>query len=137
VTLESDRAHQEVVSLRDYIESRLEAIERATEVAITASQRAVEKAEIANNARFASVNEFRQALQDQTREYLPRAEFTIHHRTLEEKVDKIGIEVSQTANIRQGKVQGVNTIAVTIYSALVAAGAAATVVLVIKSLGHI
>ena len=83
---EREESHQEYVTLRDYMESRLESIERATEVAVAAANRAMEKAEIANNARFAQVNEFRQALADQTREYLPRNEWGVQHTALIDRI---------------------------------------------------
>lgn len=54
---------------------RFENVIQATQAALAAADRAVNKAEEATEKRFASVNEFRQTLTDQTSTFLTRAEF--------------------------------------------------------------
>ena len=131
---EGERSHREYVTLKEYIESRLDSMQRATEVAIQAAQRATEKAETANNARFANVNEFRQALQDQTREYLPRAEFNIQHKAIEDRVDNLTRAFTEATKLGEGKSQGMSMVGYLVYSAIIASGAAATVVILLRSL---
>jgi hypothetical protein len=63
--------------LRDYraeLRLAIEQQDRLTKLALDAQQSAVEKAEIANNKRFDSVNEFRAALSDQTNTFMSRSE---------------------------------------------------------------
>jgi hypothetical protein len=71
---------------RQYRE-RWESQEKALAAALAAVKEAVEKAEAANGARFASVNEFRQTLSDQTATFMPRAEFDRAIGSLNEKLD--------------------------------------------------
>ncbi len=119
-----EESHKEYVTLREYFDSRLLSIERATEVAITAAQRAVEKAEIANNSRFAAVNEFRQALQDQTREYLPRSEFNIQHKSIEDKVDSVIRSVGEASKFGEGRSKAFNAVGLIVYAAITSTAAA-------------
>jgi hypothetical protein len=74
------------VSLRDYIDAqnkaivdvtnaRLDGIDRAIKVALDANATAISKAEQATEYRLANLNEFRQSLSDQTKDYATKAEF--------------------------------------------------------------
>jgi tetrahydromethanopterin S-methyltransferase subunit G len=54
-----------------------------------AQQEAISKAEIANEKRFASVNEFRAQLGDQARTFMPRAEVEVILKSLDARIDKI------------------------------------------------
>lgn len=56
--------------------------EKAMQAAFAASDRAISKSEDANEKRFESVNEFRQALTDQTASFMPRFE-------IENRIDNI------------------------------------------------
>ena len=62
------------VSLREYMDTRFEAQDKAVSAALSAADRAVAKAEMATEKRFDSVNEFRGALADSARLLMPRAE---------------------------------------------------------------
>jgi hypothetical protein len=61
--------------------------EKAVAAALTAAQSAVNKAEVAAEKRFDSVNEFRAQLADQAATFLPRAEFDRAIGSLSEKLD--------------------------------------------------
>jgi hypothetical protein len=65
------------VSLREYVDIRF-----------AAAKEAVEKVERATELRFASVNEFRQQLGDQTRQFMPRLEVEQQFKSLEEKINR-------------------------------------------------
>lgn len=68
---------------------RFSATKTSVEAALASSDRAVQKAEQATEKRFESVNEFRQTLQDQSASFLPRNEYTVSYKSLEEKIEVI------------------------------------------------
>jgi hypothetical protein len=70
------------VALREYVDVRLDAIDRSLQVGLETQKEAVEKASIASNERFQSVNEFRGQLGDQARTFLPRLEYEQAHQAL-------------------------------------------------------
>jgi hypothetical protein len=59
---------------------------RAVDAALLAAEKAVNKAEAASERRFEAVNEFRGQLADQAKTFLPRAEYTVQHQALDEKL---------------------------------------------------
>lgn len=59
----------------------------AVAAALATSEKALIKAETATEKRFDSVNEFRGTLADQATRLLPRAEYDVQHRALEQKVE--------------------------------------------------
>lgn len=76
------------VSLKEYFETRLCAIEKASEL-----QRET------LNIRLEAMNEFRDAMKDQTVNYLTRNEYEIHHCKLEDDIT----ELKKYRNIMEGK----------------------------------
>jgi len=70
-------------------EQRFKAMDEKTSLALTASEKAVAKAEIATEKRFDSVNEFRGQLKDQAATLVPRAEADSRFRGLEEKIESL------------------------------------------------
>ena len=66
--------HNTLISLREYVDIRFDAQEKAVNAALAASDRAVNKAEMASEKRFDAVNEFRAALADSARLLMPRIE---------------------------------------------------------------
>ena len=96
----------EEISLREYIlmlmqerdaryEQRFVAQEKASQSALAAAREAVLKAETATEKRFEGVNEFRKTLSDQTNTFMPRAEYTVQHVALNEKVDAIAAQLTK------------------------------------------
>lgn len=63
-----------ITSQAEKVKLALDATEKAIAVADQVTSRAIEKAEIANEKRFESVNEFRGQLGDQARTFMPRTE---------------------------------------------------------------
>lgn len=105
-----------VDTLKEFIEQRfvdqerfnsaaVAALEKSIQVALTAAQQAVNKAEAATEKRFDSVNEFRATLADQTGTLMPRAEAEIRLKTLTDRLDAISGIVTSTA----GRSVGLNT----------------------------
>jgi hypothetical protein len=68
------------------LDAAFKAAEQAVAVALANAEKAVAKAEAASDARFASVNEFRQALTDQTATFLPRIEYDTAHQALADRI---------------------------------------------------
>lgn len=87
--------NQDSVSLREYVEARFEAQEKAVQSALAAAEKAVIKAETASEKRFESVNEFRNTLSDQARLLMPRAETEQALKGLADKIDVVTGRLNQ------------------------------------------
>lgn len=83
---ETTATHNTLISLREYVDIRFDAQEKAVTAALTAADRAVGKAELASEKRFDSVNEFRAALSDSSRLLMPRTEAEQGMKSMEEKI---------------------------------------------------
>lgn len=105
------------VSLREYVDTRFEAQEKAAAVALaavkeasvsaqSAADRAVAKAEAATDKRFESVNEFRAALDDNTRTLMPRAEAEQQFKAIIEKIDDLTKRMAAKEEQGRGLNQG-------------------------------
>lgn len=90
----------DAVTLREYVDTRFDAQDRAVASALAAQEktvaaalasadRAVSKAELASDKRFEGVNEFRQSLADQARLLMPRLEAEQIVKGLTEKLDAL------------------------------------------------
>jgi hypothetical protein len=62
------------ISLREHIEALLAEKDKAINAALLAAEKAVAKAETANERRFEAVNEFRQTLSDQATTFVTKAD---------------------------------------------------------------
>lgn len=62
-------------TLKEWVDQRFNESDKAMSAALQAAQHAVDKAEKATEKRFESVNEFRAALTDLTRSFVPRSEY--------------------------------------------------------------
>src|SRR5687768_3968578 len=82
------------VSLREYVDTRLAAAEKAVSAALAAADRAVSKAEMAAERRFEAQNEFRGTLTDQARLFMPRVECENSMRGLSEKIDLLNTQMN-------------------------------------------
>lgn len=93
-------SHGELVSLREYIDMRFCAYEKANEIrfnaqekavaaALTAADRAIGKTESATQYRFEGVNEFRAALEVYVKTLMPRGEVEAIISTMREKIDSV------------------------------------------------
>jgi|SRR6185295_2464310 len=98
-------ASSDDIRLREYVDVRFEAQEKAVAAALAAQEkavaaalaaadRAVAKAETAAEKRFESVNEFRSALADNFRTLMPRAEYEAAMKTVNEKIDVLTTRVN-------------------------------------------
>ncbi len=88
-------ALKELLAERDVrYKQRAAAQDAAVKNALETSEKAITKAEGATERRFEGVNEFRQTLADQASTLMPRAEYTVQHRALEDKVTAVESRVS-------------------------------------------
>jgi len=104
-------------TLREYVDARFEAQEKAVEAALAAvkeqgasaqaaADRAVLKAETATEKRFEGVNEFRQALADNTRTLMPRAEAEQQLGAITKKVEDLTKRMDARDEQSRGLSQG-------------------------------
>jgi hypothetical protein len=81
-----------------------QAQEKAVAAAMLSADRAVAKAEAASEKRFESVNEFRSAMNDQSRSFISRNEAEQRMLSNSEKVDSLAIRLERI----EGRGQGLN-----------------------------
>jgi hypothetical protein len=72
------------------LDAAFKAAEQAVSVALANAEKATTKAELAADRRLEGMNEFRGALTDQTKTFLPRAEFNPAHEALIERITGMG-----------------------------------------------
>jgi len=75
-----------LAAAKEAVAAALTAAKEAGASAFAAAKEAVDKAEKATQEHFASVNEFRKTLTDQTATFMPRTEADVRFRALEEKI---------------------------------------------------
>ena len=101
--MNSRNTHNTLISLREYVDTRFDAQKEAVNAALAASDRAVNKAEMASEKRFDSVNEFRAALNDSARLLMPRLECEQRFAALEKMISDLKTTVEANSNKDEGK----------------------------------
>ena len=101
--MNSRSTHNTLISLREYVDTRFDAQKEAVNAALAASDRAVNKAEMASEKRFDSVNEFRAALNDSARLLMPRLECEQRFAALEKMISDLKMTVEANSNKDEGK----------------------------------
>ena len=101
--MNSRNTHNTLISLREYVDTRFDAQKEAVNAALAASDRAVNKAEMASEKRFDSVNEFRAALNDSARLLMPRLECEQRFAALEKMISDLKMTVEANSNKDEGK----------------------------------
>ena len=99
-----------IESIDKIISTRLDGVEKAVITALNSADRAVNKSEEATEKRFESVNEFRSALSDQTRSFIPRSEYSVQHKSVVDAIEAIGARVSTIETVGVTKQQGISTL---------------------------
>lgn len=100
----------ENVSLKEYINDKLDNLEKSIDVrfqsvstttdsALAAADKATLKAEIATEKRFESVNEFRSTLSDQAAKFIIRSEFELVVNRLEEDIKNLALAKAELVSI--------------------------------------
>ena len=72
-----------------------DAADKAVQAALTAVEKASDRAEGTSDKKFESVNEFRGQLADQAANFIGRAEYSVQHKALEDRVTSIQDRVIQ------------------------------------------
>lgn len=84
------------------MDQRFEAASTAVHAALRSAENAVNKAEFASEARFASVNEFRSQQADLIKQFLNRTEYVVAHQGLVDKIDSLaGITQAETVRVTE------------------------------------
>jgi hypothetical protein len=95
-TLETLRVHlvTQISGLQRLLDERYEDQQRAMHAALASAEKAVEKAGVADEKRFESVNEFRGQLADQALTFMTRSEYQAGHQRLQEQVNLLTQQVN-------------------------------------------
>ena len=115
------------------ITQNIEQVKRETMAAQQAAKEAIAKQEKASEDRFASINEFRQTLSDQTQTFMPRSEAEGRFSTLNTAISQLRNSESASEGKSVGVMQGWNILAVVFGMVMTAVAAAASVALIFKS----
>lgn len=89
-----------------YFEKRIDATKDSANLALSASEKAIAKAEIASEKRFESVNEFRAALNDSSRNNITRSEVDSRFEALTDKIKDLGDRQNRQDASKQGLLDG-------------------------------
>src|ERR1700675_1700082 len=109
VLLTEIRALRTIMDERDVrYEQRFKAMDEKTSLALTASEKAVSKAETATEKRFDAVNEFRGTLSDQARLLIPREEVNARFSAYDQKVEALKEQISKDINsLKETRSEGI------------------------------
>ena len=83
-------------------EDRFTAMDEKTSLALTASEKAVVKAETATEKRFDSVNEFRKTLSDQATSFMPRGESSAQLESIHKEIEEAKTKINELEKSRSG-----------------------------------
>lgn len=100
------------------LDERAVATQRATQAAFESAEKAVNKAEIAAEKRFESINDFREELSTQVATLMTRNEANVRISAISEKIDSLELRVISRLDMsegnRKGKVSAVQMMTATI-----------------------
>jgi hypothetical protein len=111
----------DVETLKEYTDQRFEAQDRAVQAALQAAKEAVDKANIASEKRFESINEFRGQLSDQQATFLTRNEYGAQHDAMAQRLQ----DLADRFNTSSGRTTGLGAswgVIVSVASILIAFG---------------
>src|SRR5580700_10652410 len=77
------------VAQQSAMRTAFDAADKAVQAALTAVEKASDRAEGTSDKKFESVNEFRGQLADQAANFIGRAEYSVQHKALEDRVTSI------------------------------------------------
>ncbi len=112
------------VSLREYLHAEITAVERRSEARFEAMQRAVDTALEATERRFEGVNEFRSALSDQAQAFVTRDAISALQDKLQASIDRNTSDLrllAQRLDLREGEDSGAKLTRTGLYTSVVAA----------------
>lgn len=83
------------ISLKEYLEHKIDAVEKLNQKTFEMNNLAIKKAEDAMNLRLESMNEFRASLKDQQSVFATKAEFHSHVTSNETAIDDLKKQVAK------------------------------------------
>ena len=105
------------IEREDRNKERFTAMESRVALSLASSDKAVSKAEDSTEKRFASVNEFRSTLADQSATLLPRSEYGVQHQSLVNRIEAqdktlavLQLAFSQIGGVSAGKKEGLSVV---------------------------
>jgi len=104
------RLTDKIDSSSNFTVTNLQQIKERTDMALTAADKAVTKAEIATEKRFDAVNEFRGAMDDQAKTMIPRAEYAISQNAMAERIAMISRDLNTLSSRLTGKSEGISMV---------------------------
>jgi hypothetical protein len=120
----------ETITLKIYTDEQIKALRREVIILNAGVKAAAEVALAANDRRLDAMNEFRGMLADQSRNMVPRTEYSVQHKALEDRINEIykrqmDIQnlLTDTRSTMAGRQQGMATFSGVIYSIIIASGA--------------
>jgi hypothetical protein len=122
-----------IETLKEHFDSLRKDDQIAVAAALSSAERAVAKADLAVEKRFDGVNEFRQALADQSNSLLPRQEYNAQHGALVERIEQLVLLV----NKMEARTDGRSGIATPLLVTLAGFGASALVTFALLISGHL
>lgn len=130
----ADHIAQQVLDIRNFIQTaenleleRIEGLRREIGISHAASEKAIEKQEVANEKRFQSVNEFRAQLSSQQTQFMPREVVEKEIDAIEKRIIKLEREDATGTGRRMGS-QNLGSL---IFALVGAAGTLIAIVLVV------
>lgn len=96
------RIDADIKQLNILLDERSITQEKAVAAALSATREAITKSETATEKRFESVNEFRAALSDASKEQLTRTEYNAAHIALIDKIDDMKVRLTTFEGINAG-----------------------------------
>ena len=94
--------HWTVLSLKEHVCSIFQEYSDKVNLRFDLMEKAVTKAELASDKRFDSVNEFRSQLADQQRTFIPRPEYVLAHKQLEDRINLVKEIVDRLESRKEG-----------------------------------
>jgi CHASE3 domain sensor protein len=92
---------REKVSLREYLEKSIKEFDKRVELQFRLNQESIDKAQITNDARLESMNEFRNAMKDQTNQFITKTELQYIKNAIDEirKIIWIGVGIAISISV--------------------------------------
>ncbi len=112
----------QISSTRDALEAGSKAQREALDAALASSERAIAKAEASTEKRFEAVNEFRQTLADQQKNFATNSEVYLRFTALEEKVNTAFSILNEAKGRASGSLGAQSTVIAFIVAGVAIAG---------------
>jgi hypothetical protein len=91
-----------LASIEKHIATEVQHLHDIIAQALASTELAISKKDVADEKRFEAVNEFRGQQADIIRGFLPRAEYTVEHQSMQRQID----ELTKRLNLQAGRATG-------------------------------